>query len=246
ARPRRLFAAAGAALNAGRPGEALALLAEPLAQEDPQLRAAALRLQGRIEYFSGRPKQAAGVLVEASKLLEDIDLPLAVEICTEACSARLGVADAKGMLESADRAAALARGLSNGDLRDLVMLTRGWVLCYVGRSDEGRPLLEQAVGTAECAKLDPLGLMRISGALEWLDRSRDAYEYALRDVGQARAAGAVGLLPYLPYQQAWHPPPSGPLNTGLAPASEALELARDLDLWLPRVQSLLVLTAITG
>jgi DNA-binding CsgD family transcriptional regulator len=246
ARPRRLFAAAGAALSAGRPGEALALLPEPLAKEDPQLRAAALRLQGRIEYFSGRPKQAAGVLVEASKLLEDIDLPLAVEICTEACSARLGVADAKGMLESADRAAALARGLSNGDLRDLVMLTRGWVLCYVGRSDEGRPLLEQAVGTAECAKLDPLGLMRISGALEWLDRSRDAYEYALRDVGQARADGAVGLLPYLLYQQAWHAARAGLLNEGLAAASEALALARDLDLWLPRVQSLLVLTAITG
>jgi DNA-binding CsgD family transcriptional regulator len=246
ARPRRLFAAAGAALNAGRPSEALALLAEPLAQEDPRLRAAALRLQGRIEYFSGRPKEAAGVLVEASKLLEDVDPPLAVEICTEACSARLGVADAKGMLESAERAASLAEGVSDGDVRDLVTLTRGWVLCYVGRSDEGRPLLEQAVATAECARLDPLGLMRISGALEWLDRSRDAHEYALRDVGEARANGAVGLLPYLLYQQAWHAARSGLLNEGLAAASEALELARDLDLWLPRVQSLLVLTAITG
>jgi DNA-binding CsgD family transcriptional regulator len=246
ARPRRLFAAAGAALSAGRSGEALALLAEPLAQEDPRLRAAALRLQGRIEYFSGRPKQAAGVLVEASQLLEDIDLPLAVEICTEACSARLGIADAEGMLRSAERAEALAAGLSNGDLRDLVTLTRGWVLCYVGRSDEGRPLLEQAVGTAECAKLDPLGLMRISGALEWLDRSRDAYEYALRDVGQARADGAVGLLPYLLYQQAWHAGRAGLLSEGLAAASEALGLSRDLDLWLPRVQSLLVLTAISA
>jgi DNA-binding CsgD family transcriptional regulator len=246
ARPRRLFAAAGAALSAGRPGEALALLAEPLAQEDPRLRAAALRLQGRIEYFSGRPKQAAGVLVEASNLLEDVDLPLAVEICTEACSARLGVADAKGMLESAERAASLAEGVLDRDVRDLVTLTRGWVLCYVGRSDEGRPLLEQAVATAECARLDPLGLMRISGALEWLDRSREAYEYALRDVGQARADGAVGLLPYLLYQQAWHAARAGLLNEGLAAASEALELARDLDLWLPRVQSLLVLTAITG
>ncbi|HEU4942850.1 MAG TPA: AAA family ATPase, partial [Gaiellaceae bacterium] len=114
ARPRRLYAAADAALSAGRPDDALRFLAEPLANPDPRLRAAALRLQGRIEYLEGRPKEAAAVLVEASRLLEDIDRALAVEICTEACSARLGVADAEGMLASAERAEALASGLSNG------------------------------------------------------------------------------------------------------------------------------------
>jgi DNA-binding CsgD family transcriptional regulator len=246
ARPRRLFAAAEAALSAGRSDDALALLAGPLEQKDPKRRAAALRVKGRIKYFCGRPKEAAGAFVEASKLLEEIDLPLAVEICTEACSARLGVADAKGMLEAAERAEALAAGLPNGDLRDLVTLTRGWVLCYVGRSDEGLPLLEQTVVVAEAAALDPLGLMRISGALEWLDRSRDAYEYALRDVGLARADGAVGLLPYLLYQQAWHAGRAGLLNEGLGAACEALALSRELDLWLPRLQSLLVLAAITA
>lgn len=246
ARPRRLFAAAEAALSAGRSDDALALLAAPLRQQDPRLRAAALRLQGRIKYFCGRPREAAGVLVEASELLEEIDLPLAVEICTEACSAQLGVADAKGMLAAAERAEALAAGLPNGDLRDLVTLTRGWVLCYVGRSEEGIPLLERAVVAAQAAELDPLGLMRVSGALEWLDRSRDACEYALRDVGLARADGAVGLLPYLLYQQAWHACRAGLLNEGLAAASEGLALSRELDLWLPRVQSLLVLAAITA
>jgi DNA-binding CsgD family transcriptional regulator len=246
ARPRRLFAAAEAALSAGRSDDSLALLAEPLRQQDPRLRAAALRLQGRIKYFCGKPREAAGVLVEASELLEEIDLPLAVEICTEACSAQFGVADAKGMLAAAERAEALAAGLPNGDLRGLVTLTRGWVLCYVGRSDEGVPLLEKAVAAADAAELDPLGLMRVSGALEWLDRSRDAHEYALRDVGLARADGAVGLLPYLLYQQAWHAGRAGLLNEGLAAASEGLALSRELDLWLPRVQSLLVLAAITA
>jgi len=246
ARPRRLFAAADAALSAGRSEEALTYLAEPLAQEDPCLRAAALRLQGRIEYFGGRPKQAGAVLVEASELLEDIDPELAVEICTEACSARLGLADAEGMLAAAERAEALAVGLSNGHLRDLVTLTRGWVLCYVGRSEEGVPLLRQAVDAAEGAELDPLGLMRISGALEWLDRSRDAYRYTLRDVRQAREDGAVGLLPYLLYQEAWHACRAGLLSEAFAAASEGLGLARELDLWLPRLQSLLVLAAITA
>src|SRR4030095_11940414 len=63
---------------------------------------------------------------------------------------------------------------------------------------------------------------------------------------QARADGAVGLLPYLLYQQAWHANRAGLLSEGYAAASEALSLARELDLWLPRVQALLVLAAITG
>jgi DNA-binding CsgD family transcriptional regulator len=246
ARPRRLFAAADAALSAGRPDDALTLLADPLAQKEPRLRAAALRLQGRIEYFAGRPRQAAAVLVKASELLEDIDRPLAVEICTEACSARLGIADAEGMLASAERAEALAAGLSNGNLRDLVTLTRGWVLCYVGRSDEGIPLLERTVASAQAACFDPVGLMRISGAFEWLDRSREAYGHASDDVARARADGAVGLLPYLLYQQAWHAGRAGLLSEGLAAGCEALALSRELDLRLPRLQSLLVLAAITA
>ena len=246
ARPRRLFGAADAALSAGRPDDARTLLIEPLAQRDPRLRAGALRLLGRIDYLEGRPKQAGAVLVEAAELLADIDRPLAVEICTEACSAQLGVADPEGMLAAADRAVDLAEDLSNGDLRELVTLTRGWVLCYVGRSAEGVPLLEQAVAAAEGAELDPLGLMRISGALEWLDRSRDAYRYALDDVGRARTDGAVGLLPYLLYQQAWHGARAGLLREAFAAGSEGLVLSRELELWLPRLQALLVLAAITA
>ena len=245
ARPRRLYAAADAALRAGRADDALALLAEPVAQEQNiLLRAAALRLQGRIAYLAGRPREAGTVLIEASRLLEEIDRPLAVEICTEACSAQLGVADAEGVLAAAERARELVEQLPDGDLHDLVALTRGWALCYAGRSDEGVPLLRDAVSTA--ATLDPLGLVRISGALEWLDRSREGYRYACRDVSQARADGAIGLLPYLLYQQAWHANRAGLLSEGYAAASEALSLARELDLWLPRVQALLVLAAITG
>jgi DNA-binding CsgD family transcriptional regulator len=247
ARPRRLFAAADAALRAGRTEDAVELLVEPVAQDrDTRLRALALRLQGRIAYLAGRPKEAAALLIEASTLLEEVDRSLAVEICTEACSAQLGMGDPEGMLAAADRATALAADLPDEDLRDLVTMTRGWVLCYVGRSDEGVPLLEQAVSTAEAANLDPLGLMRMSGALEWLDRSGDAYRYACRDVSQARANGAVGLLPYLLYQQAWHANRAGLLSEGYAAASEGLALARELDLWLPRTQSLLVLAAIAG
>jgi DNA-binding CsgD family transcriptional regulator len=249
ARLPRLYAAADAALHAGRTEDASALLAGPLqAGGEPCLKAEALRLQGRIEYLAGRPQRAGELLVEASTLLEDVDRRLAVEICTEACSARLGVGDAPGMLAAAERAHALAAGTQDDEVRRLVALTLGWVLCYVGRSHEGSPLLERAVASLEDldAQLDPLSLLRIGVALEWLERSREAFHYAGRDVDQARAQGAVGLLPYLLYQQAWHANRAGLLSEGYAAASEALALAREMDLWLPRVQSLLVLAAITA
>ena len=245
ARPRRLQAAADAAFRAGRTEDALSLLREPAEQDrDLLLRAAALRLQGRIAYLAGRPKEAGSVLVEASRLLEDVDLRLAIELSAEACSAQLGVADASGVLAAAERAAELVERVDDEDLHELVTLTRGWALCYVGRSDEGQPLLQQAVSTG--AKLDPLGLMRVSGALEWLDQSREGFRHACRDVSQARANGALGLLPYLLYQQARHGNRAGLLSEGYAAASEALSLARELDLWLPRIQALLVLAAITA
>jgi DNA-binding CsgD family transcriptional regulator len=245
ARPRRLQAAADAALRAGRMEDAAGLLDEPLGQEhDVALKAAALRLRGRIAYLHGRPREAAAGLLEAANLLEDVDRALAVEICTEACSAQLGLGDGAGVLAAAERAHELVAPLEDPHLHELVALTRGWALCYVGRSDEGVPLLCDAVSTA--ATLDPHGLMRFSGAMEWLDRSRDGYRHACRDVTATRRNGAVGLLPYLLYQQAWHANRAGLLNEGYAAASEALALARELDLWLPRTQSLLVLTAITA
>jgi DNA-binding CsgD family transcriptional regulator len=249
ARLPRLYAAADAALHAGRADEASALLVEPLqAGREPCLRAEALRLQGRIEYLAGRPKRAGDLLMEAATLLEDVDRRLAVEICTEACSARLGVGDASGMLAAAERAHALAAETQDEEVRRLVTLTLGWVLCYVGRSHEGSPLLERAVASPEDldVQLDPLSLLRIGVGLEWLERSREAFGHAGRDVDQARAQGAVGLLPYLLYQQAWHANRAGLLSEGYAEASEALSLAREMNLWLPRVQSLLVLAAITA
>jgi DNA-binding CsgD family transcriptional regulator len=249
ARLPRLHAAADAALRAGRTDDASALLVAPLqAGREPCLRAEALRLQGRIEYLAGRPARAGELLVEASTLLEDVDRRLAVEICTEACSARLGVGDTPGMLAAAERAQALAAELQDEEVQRLVELTLGWVLCYVGRLHEGSPLLERTAASPDDldAQLDPLSLLRIGVGLEWLERSREAFSNAGRDVDQARARGAVGLLPYLLYQQAWHANRAGLLSEGYAAAFEALSLAREMDLWLPRVQSLLVLAAIAA
>ena len=49
------------------------------------------------------------------------------------------------MLAAAERAHALAAGTDDEEVTRLVTLTLGWVLCYVGRSSEGTPLLERSV-----------------------------------------------------------------------------------------------------
>ena len=51
---RAVFGACALGLATGWQIANTGAVAEPLAQEDPCLRAAALRLQGRIEYFNGR------------------------------------------------------------------------------------------------------------------------------------------------------------------------------------------------
>ena len=94
--------------------------------------------------------------------------------------------------------------------------------------------------------LDPLEILRASLALDWLDRSCRAFTVAGRAVDETRARGAVGLVPYVVLQQAWHAVRAGLLEEGYAGASEALGLSRELELLLPRMQALLTLTAVTA
>jgi DNA-binding CsgD family transcriptional regulator/tetratricopeptide (TPR) repeat protein len=249
ARLRRLHAAADAALRAGRVAEAGELLADPLASRtDPSFRADALRLKARIDYLLGKPEQASTQLLEASELLRQIDRGLAVEVCADACTTRQILGDSPGILAAAQRARALAAGTGDAETERLAAFTLGWVLCGVGRPREGLPLVDEAAPAVAgaAATLDPLRLLRASLPLDWRDRSREAFALAGRSVDRTRAQGAVGLLPYVLLQQAWHGVRAGFLNEGYAAAFEALGLARELDLLLPRMQALLILAAATA
>jgi len=249
ARLRRLHGAADAAFRAGRTDHAATLIEEPAAANtDPHARAAALRLAARIEYLQGRAALASEHLVEAAELLHAVDPALAVELYAEACTTRQIVGEPLQILAAAERAEWAAAAVPDERIRRLARFTRGWALCGAGRVSEGLPLVEQFASAADvpAEPLDPLEVMRGSLALDWLDRSCAAHRYAITAVDRARAEGAVGVLPYLLLQQAWHAVRAGFLHDGYAAASEALGLARELDPLLPRMQALLILAAATA
>ena len=249
ARLRRLHAAADAALRAGRPGDATNLLAEPLASSsEPRFRAEVLRLQARIDYLAARPERTSTLLLEASQLLEREHPKLSVEVAAEACTTLQIVGDARRLLGTARHAQSLAVELGDDGASRLALFTLGWALCYSGHPEEGVPLVKETAGAVEHGSdgLDPLEILRASLALDWLDRSCRAFTVAGRAVDETRARGAVGLVPYVVLQQAWHAVRAGLLEEGYAGASEALGLSRELELLLPRMQALLTLTAVTA
>jgi DNA-binding CsgD family transcriptional regulator len=248
-RLQRQYGAAEAAFRAGRGEVAAALLAEPAAGgRDPRSRAEALRLLSRIEYLAGRARAASDLLLEATGLVADLDLRLAVELCAESCTTQQILGDASSMLAAAERGRSLSVKSEDVDVRRLGTFTLGWVLCCAGRPSEGLPLVEEFADAPEDPgeRLDPLQVLRSSVALDWLERSDEAFRYAGRAVDGARAQGAVGLLPYMLLQQAWHATRAGLLNEGEAAAAEALGLARELKLRFPTMHALLVLTAVAA
>jgi hypothetical protein len=248
-RMRRLYHAAEAAFRAGRGDEAAELLAEPASSaRDRRSRTATLRLLGRIEYLAGRAKAAGALLLDAAELAAESDLRLAVELCAESCTTQQIVGDTASMLATAERGRALAAASEDVNVRRLGTFTYGWVLCCAGRPREGLPLVEEfADAPVDLDEtLDPLQVLRSSVALDWLERSGTALRYVRGAVDSTRARGAVGLLPYMLLQQAWHATRAGLLNDGEAAAAEALGLARELELRLPTMQALLVLTAVSA
>jgi DNA-binding CsgD family transcriptional regulator len=249
ARMRRLYRAAEASFRAGRGDEAAELLAEPAsAARDPRARTDALRLLGRIEYLGARAQTAGALLLEAAELAADFDLSLAVELCAESCTTRQIVGDTAAMVAAAERGRAFADASQDRDVQRLGAFTLGWVLCCAGRPREGLPLVEEfADAPADVAQtVDPLHVLRSSVALDWLERSDDAVVYVRGAVDRTRMRGAAGLLPYMLLQQAWHATRAGLLNDGEAAASEALGLARELNLRLPTMHALLVLTGVAA
>ncbi|MFL6013369.1 MAG: AAA family ATPase, partial [Gaiellaceae bacterium] len=214
-----LHRAAQAAFRAGRGEEAAELLAEPGRRaSDRRTRTEALRLLGRIEYLAGRASAAGALLLEAAELAAAFDVPLAVELCAESCTTQQIVGATTSMVATAERGRALADTSTEGDVKRLGTFTFGWVLCCAGRPREGLPVVEKfADAPVDLEReLDPLRVLRSSVALDWLDRSDEALSHVRGAVEEARARGAVGLLPYMLLQQAWHAARAGLLNDGAA------------------------------
>jgi DNA-binding CsgD family transcriptional regulator/tetratricopeptide (TPR) repeat protein len=225
-RLRRLAAAADAAWQAGRTESAVALVRQTLAgAEDPALRANALRLYGEIEILAGKRDAAARAFLEATDLLERIDPTGAVAAAADAVYAL----PAEHAMETARRARSLAP--EDGSEADgEAAATLGYVLSFEGRYTEARPHLDRAVELLRhrTSIPTPLQAARLSAALAWLGRYEDGHRFLATLVARARAAGAVGALPYLLAGSSWQALHADRWNEAEADAAEAHQLAEEL------------------
>ncbi|HKH16974.1 MAG TPA: AAA family ATPase [Solirubrobacteraceae bacterium] len=243
-RLRRLHAAADASWRAGRTEQAASLATEALARlGEPRLRATALRLMGTIDYFRGRADRAAEALGEAVTLLEDTDPDAAVEAAADAVNALVRVRQRELALETAKRARALAP--ENGGATDLeAAIALGYAFCFAGRYGDAKPHLRRAAELfgATGTVSGPLQAGRLSAALGWLGRHEQAHAFLAATVARARAAGAVGALPHLLASASWQALHATRFNEAYADASEAVELAKELEQPVTAAQALGVLT----
>jgi DNA-binding CsgD family transcriptional regulator len=243
-RLRRLHAAADASWRAGRAEQAAALATEALAGlGDPGQRGSALRLMGTIHYFGGRSGEAADALTEAVTLLEESDTEAAVEAAADAINALVRVRRHEQALETARHARGLAP--EDGGAIDLMAtIALGYAFCFAGRYADAEPHLRRAAELFDTAAAGsgPLQAGRVSAALGWLGAHEQAHSYLAETVARARSAGAVGALPHLLASASWQALHATRLNEAYADASEAAELAEELDQPVTAAQALGVLT----
>jgi DNA-binding CsgD family transcriptional regulator len=146
-RARRLLRAATAALNAGLPQRAEALLekARP-GLEDPVLVTEAMRLDGRLRVPLADPASAPARLFAAARALESIDLSLARAAYLEALDASIVSQHMTAGVSPQDiaRAALATRGAVTGPPTLSDLLLDGTALLFVSDFKNAMPLLQLA------------------------------------------------------------------------------------------------------
>jgi DNA-binding CsgD family transcriptional regulator len=198
----RLLAAAEAALIAGQPFRAGALLEEATPNlGDPLARAQARRLQGTLRLALGRADEAATVLLEAARALAPTDVRGAREALLEALRAALYVgwsASQAVLAEIADAARALPAA-SGPAASAADLLLDGFAARAADGYPASVPLLRRAIAMLGAGELSPQEGLRwlalgCAAAAELFD-DQAQHALAIRMVQLARDQGALTMLP---------------------------------------------------
>jgi DNA-binding CsgD family transcriptional regulator len=200
-RGRRLLAAAEAALSAGQPQWAGALLDEAMPRlGDPLTHAQASRLQGAILFNGGKVAEATTVLLEAVRAFAPIDARTAREALLEAFEAGqyAGWSPRQERMAEIARAAQALPAMFDSEASATDLLLAGSAARVALGYPAAVPLLRRAIATLDADDLEPgEGLRRlamgcvVAGEL-YDDRAHRAL--ALRCVRLARNNGAVMVL----------------------------------------------------
>ena len=189
ARARRLVAAAEAALIAGRPVQAAALLGEaaPLLA-GPLARAQARRLDGTIRFALGQAGEAAPVLLEAARALAPGDPRGARQALLEAFDAALfvGWTASRAVLSEIARVARDIPGTGGSEASAIDLLLEGFAMRAVAGYLASVPLLRRAIAMLGADELSP------QEGLRGLRLGCVAADRPIRRPGPARASQPLG------------------------------------------------------
>jgi DNA-binding NarL/FixJ family response regulator len=216
ARAGRLAAGANAAWLAGRPDWALGLVERAAGgAAPPRLGAELAQLRGQIELFCGSPADAHRILADGAAGIAAADPERAALLLAGAAQAAWVAGDTARAVAAAEQLAGLAlpEGSPTGPPGRVYM---GLAAFMDGDPARAAPLL-RAVVEASPADAPPDQLMSAASAAMFLGDDRAA--------SAARAAGAVGALPWVlqlvATVEAW----TGRWGPAMASASEGLRLA---------------------
>ncbi|HEX8519000.1 MAG TPA: helix-turn-helix transcriptional regulator, partial [Pseudonocardia sp.] len=229
ARIRRLLEAALAAQTAGSVAAATPLLDLALIEtDDPELVTAACHLQCRVQMWSGQPTEARDELLALADRTRAGDPARSAVMRSQAALLSLTVGDQHLGLAAAAEAAAAVAHLPTAE-RLAVTLVHALALALAGDTTAARALLDEcapALAAANPLSIDQLPVVA-ANAYASVEDPAAARAWLEAGVRGTRAAGAVGLLPFLLTWLAaacWR---DGDWTAGLTHAHAAVELAQE-------------------
>ena len=228
----RLLAAAGAALTAGQPFRAGALLEEATPQlGGPLARTQAMRLQGTIRFALGQAGEAASLLLEAAQALAPVSARGAREALLEALEAALyaGWSASQAVLVEIARAARAIPASGGAEASATDLLLDGFAARAADGYPASVPLLRRAIAMLRASDLSPQEGLRgfalgdIAAAELWDDQAQHAL--ASRWVRLARDHGALTALPIALNHQSTFEEEAGRFDASRACFAEAFEIS---------------------
>ncbi len=201
-RARRLLEAAEAALTAGQPVRAGALLEEATPKlGDPLARAQARRLQGTIRFALGQAGEAAPILLEAARALASADVRGARQALLEAFDAAqfAGWSASRAVLLEIAGAARALPGAAGPEASAADLLVDGFAAWAAAGYPAAVPLFRRAIAMLRAGDLSPAeglrGLKLGYAAAGELFDDEAQHALATRWVQLARDQGALTALP---------------------------------------------------
>ncbi len=231
-RARRLLAAAEAALIAGQPVRAGALLDEAVPRlGNPLAHAQARRLDGAIRFATGQTGKAASILLEAARALAPADVRGAREALLKALEAALYVGWSASQAVLAEIARAVRAIPAAGGLETSAtdLLLDGFADRAASGYSASVPLFRRAIAMLRASDLSPQEGLRgfalgdIAAAELFDDQAQHAM--ASRWVRLARDLGALTALPVALNQQSTFEEEAGRFDAASTCFAEAFEIS---------------------